>query len=325
MQNLVKHCVKSGGVIKPLVVPAKETKGTGLFNPTVFVDGDTIYVNIRHCQGTLYHSELSRFEHPRGPLLYLNPENDSTRTTTNFFGTLDSDLNIDKIYPVDTSSFVCLQPSSEFVGLEDCRIVKWNDKFYLSGVRRDQDPAGTGRMELSELDISPGHVKEVSRFRIPAPAPDISYCEKHWMPITDKPFHYVKWSNPTEVVSVDTSEVVTTTTHLGSGRDLSYNLRGGSQVIPFKGGYLAIQHLIYYYQTEQARKNVTYTHQFTYWDKDWNVVRRSEIFDFMDAKIERCCGMAQYGNDYLITFGVQDNAAYVLKVPGNILEDFIDD
>ena len=66
-------------------------------------------------------------------------------------------------------------------------------------------------------------------------------------------------------------------------------------------------------------------HQFTYWDKDWNVIKRSKIFDFMDAKIEFSCGMSQYGDDYLITFGFQDNAAYVLKVPGNVLEDFIND
>ena len=80
------------------------------------------YVNIRHCQYTLYHSELNRFEHQWGPLLYLNPENDITLTTTNFFCTLDSDLNIDRIHRVDTSSFD-RNPLWEFVGLEDCRIV----------------------------------------------------------------------------------------------------------------------------------------------------------------------------------------------------------
>ena len=63
MQNFVKHCVNNGGVIKPLIIPSGETNGTGLFNPTIFVDGDEIYVNIRHCQYTLYHSELNRFEH----------------------------------------------------------------------------------------------------------------------------------------------------------------------------------------------------------------------------------------------------------------------
>ena len=135
MQNFVKHCVNNGGVIKPLIIPSGETNGTGLFNPTIFVDGDEIYVNIRHCQYTLYHSELNRFEHQWGPLLYLNPENDITLTTTNFFCTLDSDLNIDRIHRVDTSSFD-RNPLWEFVGLEDCRIVKWDDKFYLSGVRR---------------------------------------------------------------------------------------------------------------------------------------------------------------------------------------------
>jgi len=43
----------------------------------------------------------------------------------------------------------------------------------------------------------------------------------------------------------------------------------------------------------------------------------------MSAKIEFACGMAKYKNDYLITFGFQDNSAFILRVPGTVLEDFI--
>jgi hypothetical protein len=35
--------------------------------------------------------------------------------------------------------------------------------------------------------------------------------------------------------------------------------------------------------------------------------------------------MAKYEDDYLITFGVQDNAAYILRVPGKFMEDFINE
>jgi hypothetical protein len=47
------------------------------------------------------------------------------------------------------------------------------------------------------------------------------------------------------------------------------------------------------------------------------------VFSFLDAKIEFACGMAKYKNDYLISFGYQDNAAYILRVPGNLFEDFV--
>ena len=104
---------------------------------------------------------------------------------------------------------------------------------------------------------------------------------------------------------------------------LNYDLRGGSQVISYKDGYLALNHITYLYKSKAGRKDGTYRHQFTYWDKDWNVIKRSPIFDFMGAKIEFSCGLIKYEDNYLITFGFQDNSSYILKVPEKVLEDFI--
>ena len=50
---------------------------------------------------------------------------------------------------------------------------------------------------------------------------------------------------------------------------------------------------------------------------------RSETFTFMGAKIEFSCGMAEYNGDLLITFGFQDNAAYILRVPKTFVHDFL--
>ena len=176
--NFVKLALENGGTIKPLMIPAENTNGTGLCNPSVFVDEGKILVNVRHIQYTLYHSELQKYEHQYGPLVYLNPENDISLTTTNFVCELDKNLEISYWSKVDTSAFD-KKPLWEFVGLEDARLIKWNDKYYLTGVRRDLDPIGTGRMELSELEFSENSVKEVSRFRIPGPPPDNEYCNKN--------------------------------------------------------------------------------------------------------------------------------------------------
>jgi predicted GH43/DUF377 family glycosyl hydrolase len=45
----------------------------------------------------------------------------------------------------------------------------------------------------------------------------------------------------------------------------------------------------------------------------------------LNTAVEFSCGMAKYRDDYLLTFGVQDNAAYILRVPAKVLEDYIDD
>lgn len=320
--NFVKHVLERGGTIKSLIIPSEYTNGTGLFNPSVLVVNDKVLVNVRHCQYTLYHAELNKYEHQYGPLVYLNPENDISLTTTNYICELNENLETTKILKVDTSE-LDQKPLWEFVGLEDARLVYWDNKFYLTGVRRDTTTNGQGRMELSELEITDTEIKEVSRFRIPAPKGDDSYCEKNWMPILDQPFHYVKWTNGTEVVKVNAEKQTCETVVLKDWISAPKDLRGGSQVIPYKDGYLTLNHETDLYKSEAGRKDATYRHRFTYWDKDWNIQKFSEVFSFLDAKIEFACGMTKYNDDYLITFGFQDNAAYILRVPGNVLEEFV--
>jgi hypothetical protein len=43
----------------------------------------------------------------------------------------------------------------------------------------------------------------------------------------------------------------------------------------------------------------------------------------MEAKIEFACGMAEHKGDLLISFGFQDNAAYVLRVSSDFVLNFI--
>lgn len=325
MDTLLKKVLSDGGFVKPLIVPAEYTNGTSLFNPSVFVDGDKIYVNVRHCQYTLYFSETSKYEHPWGPLIYLHPENDRTLTTTNYICILDDDLNVTGVANVDTSA-LDVTPIWEFVGLEDARLFKWHEKYYLSGVRRDTTTNGQGRMELSEIVISDG-VDEVDRRRIPPPKNLDAYCEKNWMPILDMPYHYIKWSNPTEVVRYSKSTNKTTTVKL----DESYHipnirdLRGGSQVIPYGDGHIAITHEVQLWNTPANRKNGTYEHRFVYWDSDWKIKKLSDPFSFMGGKIEFCCGLAEHNGDYLITFGYHDNAAYIVRCPKKTIEDILND
>lgn len=322
MIHFAKYVLNNGGIVKPLLLDSSLTNGTGLFNPSVYVDGNKILVNIRHCQYTLYHSELNLFEHTWGPLVYLNPENDVTLTTTNYLGELNEDLSFKYCHKVDTSA-LDITPIWEFVGLEDARIVRWNDKLYISGVRRDVKTNGEGRMELSEIEISESGVKEISRFRIPAPNGDGSYCEKNWMPIIDMPYHYLKWCNPVEIVRANPEDKSCVTTFLGTKIFFDRDQRGGGQVIPFEDGYLSLIHETNLYNSAQGRKDGTYRHRFIYWSKNWEPIHRSKEFSFMEAKIEFACGLAKRNNDIFITFGFQDNAAYVLKTGVNVVKEFI--
>jgi len=323
--NLVYKALNAGGSIHPLIIPNEfPTNGTAQLNPSVYVDGGDILTTIRHCQYTIVHSEKGKFQHQWGPLTYLCPEDDLTLTTTNYLAKLNADLTIKDIRKVDTAIHD-KKPIWEFVGLEDARLFRWDGKLYLCGVRRDTTTNGQGRMELSEVQYTSDGIKEVTRWRIPAPGLDNTYCEKNWMPILDMPFHFVKWSNPTEIVKVDpvkkTCEVVFQSDRVV---EAPYEYRGGSHVIPFGDYRIAVAHVLTkFWRNPDGRKDATYRHCFIVWDKDWNVVRYGAPFSFMDAEIEFCCGMAEHDGNFLLSFGYQDNAAFVVKVPKRVIEGYV--
>jgi hypothetical protein len=49
----------------------------------------------------------------------------------------------------------------------------------------------------------------------------------------------------------------------------------------------------------------------------------SKPFSFLDGLVEFAVGAAKQGDDLLISFGFQDNAAFVLRVPKTVVEDLI--
>ena len=321
--NFVKLALDNGGSIHPLILPHQELQGPSLTNPSVYNDNGKIIVNLRNINYTLYHAEKNKYENHWGPLVYIHPENDMHLSTWNYLCELDENMRIQKYFKINTTDF----PDKElweFVGLEDCRIVRWDNKLYLSGVRRDLDTKGTGRMEICEIQFVNNEVKQISQFRIPTPVDKNSYCEKNWMPITDLPYHYVKWTNGTEVVRIDPETQTCEQICLKNWRDLNCaDLRGGSQLIPFGEYRMCIVHETFLYNSEAGRKDGTYRHRFVIWDKDWNIVKISPQFSFMGAKIEFCCGLTPYQDDYLMTFGFQDNASYLLRVPKETVKNFI--
>lgn len=318
--GLVKYVVNNGGALVPLVIPAEYTKGTGLMNPSIFNDNGTLLVNIRHINYTLYHSETKKFQHQFGPLQYLHPEHDQTLTTYNYMCVLNDDLSMKTVNKIDTS-MLDVSPIWHFIGLEDARLFRWLGKLYLCGVRRDTTTNGEGRMELSEIQITNNGVREVSRTRIPVPGNHHSYCEKNWMPVADLPHHFVKWTNPTQLVEYNVYTKESDTVVLDDSKYISGypDFRGGSQVIKLGDYYLAITHETLLFNSELGRKDGRYRHRFIMWDSNWNIIKITDSFSFMTGEIEFCCGTTLHQNDLLVSFGFQDNAAYILRIPVPVL------
>ena len=325
--NLVQRSITNGGNLVPLIIPAEETGGTGLMNPSIFIDDDgDILCILRHINYTLYHSENDqRFPSVWGPLSYLHPEEDQRLVTQNFLCRLDKDLNVINYTLIDTSK-LDVNPIWTFVGQEDARLVKWEGKYYGTGVRRDTTTNGVGRMELSEIKIDKKKwtAKEISRTRIEAPVDKDSYCEKNWMPILDKPFQYIKWTSPTEVVQASPKDTESKQLAVIEGLEAATEQRGSSQVLKWGEHYIAVTHEVVLFKNYLKQKNATYRHRLCVWDKDFKLIGLSpESFSFLDGQIEFCAGAAERNGNLLVSFGFVDNAAFVLEIPNIVVESMI--
>jgi len=323
--TLAKYILNRSGTIVPLLIPSQHTEGLGLMNPSILSDGDKLLVNIRQVNYTFYHSEAKLFQHPYGPLTYVHPENDLHLRTVNWYCELDDDLSITRYSKIDTSRFDTYNPQWDFVGLEDARLVRWNHKLYISGVRRDTTPHGEGRMELSEIQVTNDAVTEISRFRIPTPKDANSYCEKNWMPILDLPYHYIKWTDPTELVSVDIVKGTCTTVFEGAPAGIPSSQRGGSQVLKTPHGWLALTHEVDLFNSETNRKDAVYRHRFVLWDEHRCISKYSKSFSIMGGHVEFAVGMCMHKDKLLISYGFQDNAAYILSTNLQTIMSFIDE
>ena len=324
--NLVQKSVSQGGKLVPLILPHNLTSGMGLMNPSIFVDNDgDILVNIRHVNYTLYHSEKDqRFFSPWGPLSYLHPEKDQRLVTTNYLCRLDKDYNLINYTKVDYSK-LDVPPIWEFVGEEDVRITQWDGNYYLIGVRRDTTPNGQGRMEYSKIELNKKNwtATEVQRVRIPPPIDVSSYCEKNWMPILDMPYHFVKWAMPTEIVKANPDKSECEQVQVKETPPISPDQRGGTNVIAWGDYYIAFTHEVALWKNYLNQKDSVYRHRMIVWDKEFNFIGVTNPFAFLDTPIEFCVGAAVIKKNLVLTFGVQDNCAFVLEVPKKVVNGMI--
>jgi hypothetical protein len=144
------------------------------------------------------------------------------------------------------------------------------------------------------------------------------------MPIVDRPYQYIKWTVPTEVVEADPTAPKCKQISLTKGARANADQRGGSQVIPWGEYYIAITHEVVLFKNYLKQKNGTYRHRLCVWDKDFNLIGLSPIsWSFLDGQIEFCAGAAEYNGNLLISFGFQDNAAFILDTPGHLVDELI--
>uniref|UniRef100_A0A6C0DX04 Uncharacterized protein n=1 Tax=viral metagenome TaxID=1070528 RepID=A0A6C0DX04_9ZZZZ len=328
--NLVKEILEDKeSLIQPIYIKQDTCITYGLCNGSLCYHNDILHLILRSVEYTLHCCEgeekyQSTYE---GPVSYYHKDNDLTLKTINYYCTLNPEtLELESYNKINTAKHD-KQPLWCFIGLEDARLVNWNNKYYAIGVRRDTTTNGQGRMEFSELNINlnANEVNEVNRIRIESPNVS-NYCDKNWMPIKNRPFHFVRWTNPVEVVEANldtkTSKVIYSNTNK---LNFPYELRGGSHLVEWdNNSYLSIIHECDFQPTNfNGYKNANYFHRFVLWNTDFSIQYISSSFNFMSSKIEFCIGLEIIGNNVIIVFGYQDNSCYALKLKKNTLNNIL--
>lgn len=327
VKYFVNYCLFGGAKVYPLDAGVRDTMWPGYCNPSIFWDKKDrnfklILRNVNH----ILHGvdELVKSPSSWGPVLYSVPgEDHGNLKTQNYIGiSKDPENEPWEFHLIETKPYT---PIWQFQGEEDARIVRWNDKLYATGVRRDDNTEGRGRMELMLLDEQTWN--EQKRTKVESVNPG-AYCEKNWMPINEMPFHYVQQSNPTIVVKADpvsgkTVEVVRKEKLQGLVDEKFDMLRGSSNVIRWNDYWMALVHTCELWYTENGRKYARYCHCFVVWDDDWNIVKVSPLFSFADYNIEFTCGLEYHNGKFYIPFALEDNFSYLMVVDEGPINNFI--
>ena len=202
---------------------------------------------------------------------------------------------------------------SRILGLEDVRLVSWDNRLFacatVSDMRTDE------RREMAVLEIDPETGKGLWLGRQEYEA---EKCQKNWAPTTSV-------EGLCFVYSYDPLVVLRFNPAIGQCRKLAGDRhstlavddqRGSSQAISWGDGYLALTHDVAYHKGKRR-----YLHKFLHMDKDWQVIEATQGFFFREgAGVEFCCGMTQFGADVLISFSQEDGppddfkTAYLMRV-----------
>jgi len=215
--------------------------------------------------------------------------------TENYLGRLRPDGRL-----VEPTLVRDLDPSprhqSNIVGYEDVRLVsikgRTGDVLTGSATVCDRDPEGRRLIARLRLDRH-GNVKRADV------QPSNQLHEKNWMPLSvDGKLTWIYSLDPTAILPGPLRVCPFALEHL----------RGGA-AIGFEKGYLCVMH-----EVIDAPAGRIYLHRFARLDKGFNVVAVSSSWVFAHHGIEFCSGLARRKGRLLISYGIEDREAWIMRV-----------
>ena len=219
--------------------------------------------------------------------------------TVNYIADLGDDLSLARVERVDDASQrVSRLPCRD--GLEDGRLFWFRGRWRFTASGLHHGPRVRTTMALCALD---GRLVDELEF---LHSPHAREMEKNWMPRADGDrLSFVYSHHPAESYQL-----------LPAREKLCFESfpelggwSGGSQIIRHGDAWVGVVH-----QRRKERGRVYYAHRLVRYDDKLMPAHAGREFYFRGAQVEFCAGLAEHGGGFVLSFGVKDREAWLVRL-----------
>lgn len=212
---------------------------------------------------------------------------------------LDDSLQVESCNEVLQPEDMPSPRHSDSLGFEDPRPLIWHDRLWCLSSVRQLNEEGRAEMVLARVDQTSSGQYVLADWRV-LPSGMPAQWEKNWMPqLVGDELRFIYSVEPTRIIN-DAAEVLFNE----PAPVAAENFRGGTQAVPFDGGWLM---LIHEWELAGTRRN--YFHRFIWLDADNRLARLTRRFFFRRMASEFAAGLAWHltGDHLVVSFGTDDH------------------
>lgn len=265
-----------------------------LFNPTLLWFDNKLFGLVRSSN---YKMEGMRYIIP--------PEDGKLIRTQNILVTYDANFRITSAVPLADPNYE--KTSFPVDGLEDCRLYFSGADLCVSATLRNCAPHdGRCRIGTAKIDLASNTLRDLEVLETPA-----QQHEKNWMPVIGQNYWLYSCNSANKTLLARRENAAWKLLDVGTTPALTRSFRGGTQLVPFSGGYLCAIH-----EVTIADNNRTYEHRFVWFDAQLRLRKVGAPFYFRNKRrIEFAAGLAVVDDRVVLSFGCQDAEAWLAIIP----------
>jgi hypothetical protein len=227
-----------------------------------------------------------------------------------YFAELDKDFELKNLRQIDFSKLNIKLDR----GMEDPKLFWRDNAWHFTCVMMEKELCEVARMAICRLDAKAEKVVHMEKF----PGIEVKRPEKNWMlpPDNNPNFDFIYGPNATVKNGVLTT--------LMSDNSNLHALRGNTNLISIKDStYLGVMHRTIGRHTTVQENNSfgtvnayirNYTHCFVRFDEKGKIIGISDHFQFRKSGVEFASGLVEHKGNFIISFGVQDIAAFLMTI-----------